>query len=1575
MDNSKFFTPNSCVRSLIDAFFHRVNDGGKVRIDSKECHFLKTLLRNLVVPTTTALESPPCYNYSDSDGGLSLPHDQIRSNDVLLKVLNELCSCILTKAVNDAEIFSSIVELVNECLSMVPIDLAEPVIQLLLTASLRSLKIAQSSDYVDNETTELDDTGFPKKYIHSDSGLQSNNLSVSHSCSVLKMFLWIFYKDPVNCKHHINSIEELTKDILVDGDENVTLQFLHTVVPTLLRNKSVIFGSILQAVAKRTDSSERTLLIICGVADYLFQVEFNLSVVDSWKDYNIWMILQNGISSADTLQRKRSLYILKRIIEMCENNCSSFPRKTSNNVFYWDLENVKRYSSLWQDYILILEMLEEKHIHVLKPLMPRLRSLIDATYENTENGCAYLHSSWILNLFHRIFGHESSFIQKWGCEQLLSIDPRVCPIVTQQTEFFAKPFLMLINEASYFYRNDDAEVGSCPIVASKLHEFMKGVFDSMKRDSNQQGAFWRRFIGSMKIISWSGSVLFFISQGLAKLPNLCLLQNEDVQTIKEILIGTSTVVVKTRIGIKWFLTKAILNLINTDIGGVDQATLVSYLCVVNDDVIERGSSLWKEAVDKLKYLSDGDGPWSSTQTRIYLRTTVELMEKTPVDIESILDGFTKFLLLCVDAEIISVDNSNDSLSSLLSKVIEVLNTVATRVYMSRHKIDVIFSFIVHLHSIASPITGDKLEHFISSVISTCRKEMLDYISIRISHEVSDFYDVAKVDLYVRCVEVISCVQPNSDMAAMLNIFTDSCIDLLKSAKNQESHEKKLSLVTGTAVLANLCKLSGNVLLYEKIQSKILEYCDLQIVTSEIKKPEFLPNKCNDISAQGNFKHKWGRLISRYNTSQWQCMQFCLQHEHIRAMFTDELRLTQLLEAIKTGLDTCASPAIIPIFKCIKLLCGEILKFDITLMIDMSDMCWTRLIEQFKNKDIFWPAYQVLIEIMYTPCMTSMAKLNTNLDDCLREFADRIFQLGDAKNGIINILVSVWCKKWILENDMVSASYYHLYILKAAIFGPVHKRCLRFNAEMKSYLNTFSIYENMDMKDSDLREDHMVRVMLLTSLMHLKTNEEDHRSFVETFVHEAIAKYKQVLQQKKYRCFTNSMSHREKHRLIATVLMLEPFLSQEAQEKYIPYLCEVLNKETQPSVRILVEWMLIKIFNRFASLRDIHVWTILNQVSSKKPAFICSLMLITFHVGKLLTDNAEQEEYFGRFLQFVFPLCLSHQFNVRVFAQVILTKMWDLSKEKALNQILYSHSILGTMQEYLMQPIGNSSKSIHALQNHYMFKFDPLKDYSIQSIFYTIPRLSGLADDEWLTPTDFLTYMPDLNSMFISLVNEKLSELESCSSNSLTWKMKGAENEDVELLDGDVQRKITPWRTMFPNEEAQREIEDRKVSHHNSDAGILLVASLVDKIPNLGGLCRTCEVFGANEFVIGSMKYLENQNFQSLSVSSERWINIKEVKPIQLKEYINEMRCKGYSIVGVEQTANSACLSEFKFPDKTMLILGHEKTGIPVDLIQELDNCVEIPQYGIIRSLNVHVSGALLMWEYNRQQLLKSKVTK
>ncbi|TRY77067.1 hypothetical protein TCAL_00029 [Tigriopus californicus] len=181
----------------------------------------------------------------------------------------------------------------------------------------------------------------------------------------------------------------------------------------------------------------------------------------------------------------------------------------------------------------------------------------------------------------------------------------------------------------------------------------------------------------------------------------------------------------------------------------------------------------------------------------------------------------------------------------------------------------------------------------------------------------------------------------------------------------------------------------------------------------------------------------------------------------------------------------------------------------------------------------------------------------------------------------------------------------------------------------------------------------------------------------------------------------------------------------------------------------------------------------------------------------------------------------------------------------------------------------------------------------------------------------------------------------------------------------IQKKITPWETMFDVEPENR--TDLVPSFPN----LTLVASLIDRVPNLGGLCRTCEILGVGNFVISNKKYLKDKDFVNLSVSSHNWVPISEVPLPTLKSFLDEQRSSGFTIVGIEQTSKSIRLEDFNFPEKTVLMLGNEKEGIPVDLLQELDVCVEIPQHGLIRSFNVHVTGALVLWEYVKKQI-KSK---
>jgi tRNA(Leu) C34 or U34 (ribose-2'-O)-methylase TrmL len=206
-----------------------------------------------------------------------------------------------------------------------------------------------------------------------------------------------------------------------------------------------------------------------------------------------------------------------------------------------------------------------------------------------------------------------------------------------------------------------------------------------------------------------------------------------------------------------------------------------------------------------------------------------------------------------------------------------------------------------------------------------------------------------------------------------------------------------------------------------------------------------------------------------------------------------------------------------------------------------------------------------------------------------------------------------------------------------------------------------------------------------------------------------------------------------------------------------------------------------------------------------------------------------------------------------------------------------------------------------------------------------------------------------------------------------------------------QRKIMPWDAMGFGAELAGTASPSAGSGNGeatgSDVGalkreayaaarkqkVIVVASLIDKTPNLAGLARTCEIFQAEQLVLPSMRCTKEKLFETISVTANRWIPVSAVAPgPALHGFLRERRREGYSVIGLEQTSSSRCITSFDFPERVVVLLGTEGRGIPHEYMQALDTAVEIPQLGIIRSLNVHVSGALLLWEYTRQQMVKGK---
>lgn len=201
---------------------------------------------------------------------------------------------------------------------------------------------------------------------------------------------------------------------------------------------------------------------------------------------------------------------------------------------------------------------------------------------------------------------------------------------------------------------------------------------------------------------------------------------------------------------------------------------------------------------------------------------------------------------------------------------------------------------------------------------------------------------------------------------------------------------------------------------------------------------------------------------------------------------------------------------------------------------------------------------------------------------------------------------------------------------------------------------------------------------------------------------------------------------------------------------------------------------------------------------------------------------------------------------------------------------------------------------------------------------------------------------------------------------------GLRGEDVSNLEfaKEYQQKLNPWDVELLEKDLPEIRRERELQRRREEFNVIVVGSLLDRLPNMAGLSRTCEIFAATALTLPSHSVINDQNFRNISMTSEAWLEIIEVKPADLLTWLENKRAEGYRIIAVEQSSQSHSLQNYHFPPRMILVLGGEKEGIPAEVLHIVDDCVEIPQFGMVRSLNVHVTGSIILWEARRQRLLK-----
>ncbi|HET9172058.1 MAG TPA: TrmH family RNA methyltransferase [Actinospica sp.] len=127
--------------------------------------------------------------------------------------------------------------------------------------------------------------------------------------------------------------------------------------------------------------------------------------------------------------------------------------------------------------------------------------------------------------------------------------------------------------------------------------------------------------------------------------------------------------------------------------------------------------------------------------------------------------------------------------------------------------------------------------------------------------------------------------------------------------------------------------------------------------------------------------------------------------------------------------------------------------------------------------------------------------------------------------------------------------------------------------------------------------------------------------------------------------------------------------------------------------------------------------------------------------------------------------------------------------------------------------------------------------------------------------------------------------------------------------------------------------------------------------NLGTLLRTCDAVGA---------CLAVPRYPWVPEALERGNTLRRPTCVHFTgdqiTWLAAQRSRGTRIVGAELADEAVRLADLPSArGRTVLVLGHERTGIPPDALELLDTAVEIPMIGHGASLNVAVAGSLVLY--------------
>ena len=145
--------------------------------------------------------------------------------------------------------------------------------------------------------------------------------------------------------------------------------------------------------------------------------------------------------------------------------------------------------------------------------------------------------------------------------------------------------------------------------------------------------------------------------------------------------------------------------------------------------------------------------------------------------------------------------------------------------------------------------------------------------------------------------------------------------------------------------------------------------------------------------------------------------------------------------------------------------------------------------------------------------------------------------------------------------------------------------------------------------------------------------------------------------------------------------------------------------------------------------------------------------------------------------------------------------------------------------------------------------------------------------------------------------------------------------------------------------------------------IYIVLDNVMDTYNIGSIFRLADAVAAEKVILcGETETPPHTRIKKASINTTEWVSwsyaptaVEAINNLQLT--VNNLR-----IIAIEQSEKSISYEKASYSFPIALVVGHETTGVSKEVLDVCDQIVEIPLFGVNKSLNVMVSLGIVLYE-------------